>query len=340
MPGACVPAGRFPAAGLDEIRALRRKPVVERRAPRAARGLQRVRRVMALVDHAERFDGARASIVGIRLVRQHAIDVHCRDVDVRQPVDDPVRHHAAETAAGEDADRVQAGRDEIAAQVGRFADDRQQVGREALRPAEELLHADLGRDRHARHRRLEVRTHALPVGLQVRERHVGRRAFHFPGRAHGLEQADHQAAAFLAVVPVRGRVLEHGHVLRQVLDRLGDQVVVLGRLVRQHDAVLRAEFARPQAGAIDDEIRLDVAERRGHAGHAPVLLGHPGCRDAFEDLHAAHPGALGQRHRHVDRIHAAVLLHVEAGFDVVHLRAAGRAHRPRAATISCTSMPQ
>ena len=127
---------------------------------------------MALVDHAERFDRARSPVLRVRLVRQHAVDVHAGDVDVRQAVHDPVRHDAAEAAAGEDADRVQSGRDEVTAQLGRLADDRLQVGREAFGTAEEFLHADLGRDRHARHRGLEVRRHAVPIGRQVDVRHV------------------------------------------------------------------------------------------------------------------------------------------------------------------------
>ena len=60
-----------------------------------------------------------------------------------RPFDDPVRQHAAQAAAGEDADRVQARGDEVVLQLRRLADDRLQVGREALGPAEELLDADL-----------------------------------------------------------------------------------------------------------------------------------------------------------------------------------------------------
>ena len=65
------------------------------------------------------------------------------DVDVGPAVDDPVRHHAAEAAAGEDADRVEPRGDEVVLQLGRLADDRREIGREALGAAEELLHAGL-----------------------------------------------------------------------------------------------------------------------------------------------------------------------------------------------------
>ena len=49
----------------------------------------------------------------------------------------------AVAAAGEDADGVESRGDEVAAELGRFADKRFEIGREALRAAEELAHADL-----------------------------------------------------------------------------------------------------------------------------------------------------------------------------------------------------
>ena len=290
---------------------------MERRPACIARALERVRRVMALVNHAERLDRACAAVVRVGLVGQHAVDVHAGHVDVGQAIDDPVRHHATEPAARENADRVEAGCDEVTAQLGRLAHDRLQVGGEAFRSAEEFLHADLRGDGHARHGRLEVRSHAFPVGLQVEVGCVGGRTLDLPGRAHGFEQADHQATALLPVIAVAGWVLEHGHVLRQVLDRLGDQVVMLGGLVRDRDARLRTELARPQATAVDDVVRLDVAEGSAYAGDAAVFLQHAGCGHPFENLHATHSRAFAECHRDVDRVHAAVFLDVKAGLHVV-----------------------
>ena len=68
---------------------------MDRRLLRPARGLHRARRVVALVDHAERLDGARAAVLGVRLVGVQPVDVHAGDVDVGAAVDDPVREHAA-----------------------------------------------------------------------------------------------------------------------------------------------------------------------------------------------------------------------------------------------------
>ena len=82
-----------------------------------------------------------------------------------------------------------------------------------------------------------------------------------------------------------------------------------------------AELARPHAGAVDDVLGLDVAVRGAHAGDArrsacrTPVTGTPSMMRA-----PAHARALGERHRDVDRVHAAVLLDVEAGEDVVDAR--------------------
>ena len=54
--------------------------------------------------------------------------------------------------------------------------------------------------------------------------------------------------------------------LDEALDLLGDEVVVLGGLQRDVDAGRVAELARPHAGAVDDELGLDVAVIGAHAG--------------------------------------------------------------------------
>ena len=169
-----VPVSALPSADVAEVRALRHQPVVERRGLGAAGGLHRPGRVVALVDHAERLDRPGGAVLRVGLVAVQPVDVDAGDVDVRAAVDDPVRQGAAEPAAGEDADRVQPGRDEVVADLGRLADHRLQVGREALRAAEELRDADLGRDRDAAHRLLEVGTHPVPVRRQLAEREVVR----------------------------------------------------------------------------------------------------------------------------------------------------------------------
>jgi hypothetical protein len=100
------------------------------------------------------------------------IDIKPGHVDIRPTMDDPVGQHPPEPAARQDPDRVEPRRHEIILQLGRLADDRQQVRREALGPAEELLHPRIEQHRHPAHRLLDVRPHAVPVGRQVAEREV------------------------------------------------------------------------------------------------------------------------------------------------------------------------
>ncbi len=315
-----VPVGAFPAADVLEAGAARGQAVVQRRAPGVARAGHRARRVVAAVDHAERLDGARAPVLGVGLVAVQPVDVDAGDVGLRVAGQDPVRQQPADAAAGQDADRIEPGRDEVVGELRRRADDRQQVRREALRAAEELPDARRLRRRHARQRGLKERRHPLPVGLDLTEREVPWHALDLPGRRLGLEQADHQPAAFLAVVAAGGRVLEHRRLARDARQRAGDQVVVLGGLQRDVDAVALPQLARPHAGAVDHRLALHGAVRGLDAGHRAVARAHAGDRHAFDDPGALQPRAPGQRHRHVDRIGAAVFPHVEAGQDVVHPR--------------------
>ena len=293
---------------------------MKRRAPRIARRRHGHGWIVALVDHAQRFDRAAAPVFRIRLVDMQAIDVEARDIDIGRAGGDPLRHDAAEAAAGEDADRIEPGRHKIALEFRRLADDRPQVRREALGAAEELADAHLAGDRHAAHRPLEKRGHAVPVGRQFAERGIVRYAFDLPRRTHRLEQADHDAPALLAVVAVGRGVFEHRHVGRQVLDGFGDQVVVLGSLVRHVDTRQGAKLPCPHAGAIDDVVRLDVAGRSTYAADAAAVFVHSERAHTLENLHAALARTLGQRHRHVDRIHAAVLAHVEPSLDIIDFR--------------------
>ena len=100
---------------------------------------------------------------------------------------------------------------------------------------------------HAGDGALDERPHPVPVGGDLAEREVPRDAVDLPGRGDRLEEADHHAAALLAVVAVGGGVLEDRGVGAHPVDRLGDEVVVLGRLVGHDDAVALGELARPHA---------------------------------------------------------------------------------------------
>ena len=315
------PVGALPAAHIAERRALRGQRLVQRRALHAAGGLHRPVRVVALVHHPQRLDGTGAAVLGGGLVRLGAGDVEAGDVDLRVAAHDPLGHHPAEAATGEDADRVQPGGHEVVGDLGRLAHDGGEVGGEALRAAEERADAGLGADGHPAHGPLDVRAHPVPVGLQRCERHVVGDGAHVPRRAHRLEQADHQPAHLFAVVAVVGGVFDDGPRRVEAVDVLGDEVVVLGRLQWDGHPVALAQLAGPHASAVHHHVALDGAVVGGHTGHPAGGAGaggdHLGDGDALHDGGALLAGTLGQRHGHVDGVHPPVAGYVEAGQQVV-----------------------
>ena len=92
---------------------------------------------------------------------------------------------------------------------------------------------------------------------------------------------------------------------------------MLGRLQRDRDAGTLAELARPHARAVHDDLGFDVALRRAHTGHGTALLQHVGDTHALAKRRTLLPRTFRKRHRDVDRVRPTVLLHVEAGEDVV-----------------------
>jgi hypothetical protein len=77
-----------------------------------------------------------------------------------------------------------------------------------------------------------------------------------------------------------------GQSLRQPVDLLGDEVVVLRCLQRDVDTDGLAELAGPHAGAVDDQLGFDVALIGSHPVIAPPLVQHAGRGDALDDRRA------------------------------------------------------
>ena len=196
-------------------------------------------------------------------------------------------------------------------------------GGEGLGPAEERPDAGVEGGRHPLHRCPQERLHPLPVRFESAEREVARYAAHLPRRSARLEQADHEAAALFAVVAVGGGVLEDRGVGADPFDGFGDEVVVLGGLVGNDDAVALAELSGPHAGSVDGILALDVdgAVDLGDADRGdPIALGDNGFGgDSLDDADTERLGAAGERHGEVDRVDPAVAGHVEAGEQVVGL---------------------
>ena len=92
---------------------------------------------------------------------------------------------------------------------------------------------------------------------------------------------------------------------------------MLSSLQRNVDPCGLAQLACPHPGAVDDELGFDLAGVGAYAGDGAATLHDTGHRDTFEDGGPLQACSLGQCHRHVHGIGATILLHVEAGEDVV-----------------------
>src|SRR5262245_43919860 len=134
-----VPVRTLPAAHVPEVRTARGKPVVQRGLLRPARGLHGLRRIVALIDSPQGFDDACLEVLGIRLVGVQSVDIETGAVEPRLARCDPLGDRPADPAAGENADRVEPGGDEVVLDLRCLTDDRLQVRGAALRAAEEFL---------------------------------------------------------------------------------------------------------------------------------------------------------------------------------------------------------
>ncbi len=112
------PIGAFPAAHVAKRRALSFQLFVDGRAFGSSRRRHRSGGVVALVHEAEGLSSSSAPVVRVRLIRKEAVDVYAGDVDIRLSVEHPVRHHATDSTAGENADGVESGSDEVVFELG------------------------------------------------------------------------------------------------------------------------------------------------------------------------------------------------------------------------------
>ena len=166
----------------------------------------------------------------------------------------------AGTVGLRDAHRVEAGGDEEAAHLGRLAEDELVVRGEALRPVVELLDPGVVQRRDPLQRTLHQHREVVPVLVEQLElERVGQLVRGDPGLGLRLEAADDQAADLLLEVGVAVRVAQDRQVAVHALDLVGDDVEVLGRVQRDGDAAQGADRLGPLAGAVDDDLGLDVA---------------------------------------------------------------------------------
>ena len=309
LPGLGEPVGPFPTRNLAKHRAARFQMFVQRRAAHAARGFHLTVGEVIGVEQAQRFGYPFLEVGAVLLERLGAADVHFPQVKRGFAFGDPMRQRHARPARGNDADGIVPGGNPVAAKFRRLSQIVAVIGGEAFRPVEEGVNPGGLEQRHAVHRRFQDRLEMVEILGQGIKAEILADTAHAPGFRLRLEGAQHHLARVLLVI---GAFIGHAQhrQMAQPLDRFGHQVEMLAGMQRQGDAVLIGQVAAPHAAAVDHDIGGNMAGLPVHhvidAGHPPPRLGHAGDLDAFKDLRAAHPRALGQRHGDIGRVALSV----------------------------------
>ena len=230
--------------------------------------------------------------------------------------DDPFRERAAGPARVRDPTRVEAGRDEVSPQAGGLAEDEASIGSEALGAIEQELDLRLVQGRDTLDTVLHEDAELVPVLLERAEREVVRNA-RVPRLGDGLEASDEKAADLFADVDVTVVIAEHGQVRADARDGPCHCVEVLHGEDGHGDAVQRAQFARPHARTVHDDVAGDLAVARADAGDGAVTREDLSHRGLLHDARSARTGAGGERLRRVGRDHAAVVRNPDAAFEIV-----------------------
>src|SRR5437660_7341137 len=240
----------------------------------------------------ERLDGAVGEMAAVRMEGREAADVDIEDIEGRFAVDDPFSDQPACATGVRNAGRIETCTNEIAAELGRFAQDEIAVQRKAFRTVQEQL--DLGRleARRAMNGVLHQHFELVPIFRQQLKFEALGNPLDVPRFCDGLEAAHYQSADFLLVVNESVWVADYRQLCRHAADRLRHHVKVLSRVKRHVDPCGSAEFTRPLAGTVDDDLACDFAAafiaRPGDAFDVPVVASYSAHFHAFDDPGAAH----------------------------------------------------
>ena len=277
-----------------------------------ARGALAVGEVV-LVQDAHGFRHAVVQVAGVHLPVEIASDVDRPEVFLGVALVDPLRQRPADAGGARDADRVHAAAHEEVLDAGRLADHEGVVRSEAFRDIGKVPDLRRLQVREALQAALHERVELLPVLGDLGELEVPGDALHAPGLGHGLEPAEEQRPVFGLEIGAAVEVAHAGEDLLQPLDRLGDDVHVLGRVKRHAHVDHAADLPAPDAGAVDHDLAGDVALVGGHPADGPALHLDAGHRGVFVDLGAPHACALDQGARGFEGIGLAVVWEVKNG---------------------------
>ena len=231
--------------------------------------------------------GFRVDLIG---EAAEAPGVDARHVDVCIAVHDPLGEVLATARSLRDSDGGAAAHPEVA-QAARWPEQGVVVGRVGDGAVGDRFDADVLPHRNTLHHRFEVREHAVVVGLEelavrVPVRHAAPVAPGSDGGC-GFVDADQGGGLFLAVV-ARGRGIAHdrhlGGAADELVDRLRDEVLVLGIPDRSLGAHHLGHATRETARRIDDVL-----------GHDRALLGGDLPLTAFAQRDALHAVPLHDR---------------------------------------------
>jgi hypothetical protein len=236
-----------------------------------------------------------------------AADVDAGEVAGRLAFDDPLGERTPGAPGGRDAHRVEPRADEEPTHLRRLAEEELVVRGEALGAVVELPDAGLLQGRNPEQCAVHEHREVVPVLLEQLELEGMRDLVGCdPRLGRGLEPADHKPTHLFLEVGVPVRVPQDRQVRVHALERLGDDVEVLGGVQRDGGAHHRADLLGPLAGAVDDDLGLDVAGVGAHTGH-PAVLGQD-VEDAgpLGDPGTALTRALGQCGGEVRRVRLPV----------------------------------
>ena len=245
------PVGALPTELFAEYSARRLEPIVERRTAQRPPGTIFLGRPRHRVVFGVGFERARTDPVGIAMAASEPPDVSRPEIERRRAFHDPFGERHSRAAPGCDAEGVETRADKDVAHLGRLAKDEIAVRREALRPVDHLLDADVAQGGHAPESLLHDRLEMVPIRLQKLKLEILRQWVGQPGPGIGLVAAHHQAADLFLPVGQPVRIAQRRQARRHAGHCLGDDVLMLDRGQRDVDAGEPADGARPLAGADD-----------------------------------------------------------------------------------------
>ena len=141
------------------------------------------------------------------------------------------------------------------------------VGAKGKGPVDSLAYAGLSQCRDPFKAQFEPVSNVFEVRVEQLVTKVPWRAFDLPGHAHRLIGTQQHTVAFLPEIEISLVVYaarQAGRMVDDLVDALGQQIMMFHGLDREIQAGHVPDFTRPQTAAVYDIFGIDGAVRRGH----------------------------------------------------------------------------